>query len=144
MTPVHHALNEYKQTNVDAGVAYADPHMLITMLFDGLQERLSVAKGAIERRDFAVKGQAIGKAMDIIAYLQACLDKERGGDISANLDALYEYLNACLLKASTQNSTALLDEVSGLVKEIELAWSEIRALVTKNPEHQDIPPTAAL
>lgn len=131
MIPVRYALNEYKQTNVDAGAAYADPHTLITMLFDGLQDKLSVAKGAIERRDFAAKGQAIGKAMDIIAYLQTCLDKDRGGEIATNLDMLYGYMTDCLLRASAQNLPALLDEVGSLVREIQDAWSAIRVAANK-------------
>lgn len=131
MIPVRYALNEYKQTNVDAGAAYADPHTLITMLFDGLQDKLSVAKGAIERRDFAAKGQAIGKAMDIIAYLQTCLDKDRGGEIATNLDMLYGYMTECLLRASSQNLPALLDEVGSLVREIQDAWSAIRVAANK-------------
>lgn len=131
MIPVRYALNEYKQTNVDAGAAYADPHTLITMLFDGLQDKLSVAKGAIERRDFAAKGQAIGKAMDIIAYLQTCLDKDRGGEIATNLDMLYGYMTDCLLRASSQNLPVLLDEVGSLVREIQDAWSAIRVAANK-------------
>lgn len=136
MTPARNALNLYQQTNVDAGAAYADPHTLITMLFGGLQERLSVAKGAMERRDYAAKGQAIGKAMDIITYLQACLDKENGGEISANLDALYDYMLDCLLRASAQNKAQLLDEVSGLLREIEGAWAAIRVAANKAPGHE--------
>jgi flagellar protein FliS len=131
MIPVRYALNEYKQTNVDAGTAYADPHTLIAMLFDGLQERLSVAKGAMERKDFAAKGQAIGKAMDIISYLQACLDKESGGEIAANLDMLYEYITGCLLRANARNAPTLLEEVGGLVREIQEAWAVIRTHANK-------------
>jgi len=136
MSPIRHALNEYKQTNVAAAAAYADPHTLITMLFDGLQEKLAVAKGAMERRDFAVKGAAIGKAIDIIVYLQACLDKERGGEIAHNLDTLYEYMMGCLLRASSQNSSGLLDEVSSLVREIGAAWATIQVVANKAPNHE--------
>ncbi len=133
MTPLRHALNEYKQTNVAAGVAYADPHTLIKMLFDGLQEKLSVAKGAMERGDYALKGEAIGTAMDIISYLQACLDKEKGGEIAINLEALYDYMLGCLLRASIDNSGTLVDEVSALIREIESAWDAIRGEANKRP-----------
>ena len=136
MTPLRYALNEYKQTSIAAGTAFADPHTLITMLFNGLQERIAVAKGAMERSDIPVKGQSIGKAMDIITYLQACLDKERGGEIAANLDELYEYLIGCLFRANSENNPALLDEVSGLLREIEHAWSAIRLAANKAPSAQ--------
>ncbi|WP_045226150.1 flagellar export chaperone FliS [Methyloterricola oryzae] len=134
MTPARRALNEYKQTNIDAGAAYADPHTLITMLFDGVQERISIAKGAMERKDFATKGKAISKAMDIIAYLQSCLDKEKGGDLASNLDSLYDYMIRRLLDASSANKPELLDEVSSLLQEVGSAWSAIRVAANKQVE----------
>lgn len=136
MIPLRQALNEYKQTNIDAGAAYADPHTLISMLFEGLLARLSVAKGAMERQDFSAKGESIGKAIDIINYLQACLDKERGGEISASLAALYDYLNTCLLRASAENAPQRLDEVSSLIKEIAGAWTAIRLVANKLPHYE--------
>jgi flagellar protein FliS len=134
MTPARRALNEYKQTNIDAGAAYADPHTLITMLFDGVQERISIAKGAMERKDFATKGKAISKAMEIIAYLQSCLDKEKGGELASNLDALYDYMIRRLLDASSANKPEVLDEVSSLLQEVGSAWSAIRVAANKQAE----------
>lgn len=138
MTPARRALNEYKQTNIDAGAAYADPHTLITMLFDGLQERISIAKGAMERRDYATKGKAISKAMDIIGYLQSCLDKEKGGELAENLDALYDYMIRRLLDASSANKPEWLDEVSSLLQEVGSAWAAIRVSANRQPEMEGI------
>lgn len=138
MTPARRALNEYKQTNIDAGAAYADPHTLITMLFDGVQERIFIAKGAMERKDFATKGKAISKAMEIIAYLQSCLDKEQGGELAVNLDALYDYMIRRLLDASTANKPELLDEVGSLLQEVGSAWAAIRVTANKQPETEPV------
>lgn len=142
MSPARHALNEYKQTSVAAGAAYADPHTLITMLFGGLQEKLAIAKGAIQRKDWGLKGEAISKAMDIVAYLQSCLDKEKGGEIADNLDALYDYMIGCLLTASSQNIPEPLDEVSGLVKEVEQAWAAIRESANRKDDFAPMGNTA--
>jgi flagellar protein FliS len=133
MYQTRQALNEYRQTSIEAGAAFADPHTLISMLFTGLQENLSVAKGAMERKDYAGKGQAINKAMNIIAYLQACLDKDRGGSIAENLDNLYDYCVRRLLDASAENSVLCLDEVSGLLREVQDAWSTIRETANRVP-----------
>jgi flagellar protein FliS len=83
-----------------------------------------------------VKGAAIGKAMDIITYLQSCLDKEGGGEIAHNLDALYGYMIGCLLRASSQNSPGLLDEVSSLMRDVSAAWATIRGVANKAPNHE--------
>lgn len=134
MTPARHALNEYRQTSVTAGAAYADSHALVSMLFDGLQERISIAKGAMERKDYAMKGQAISKAMDIITYLQTCLDKEKGGELAVNLDELYNYVIRRLLEASSANRSEWLDEVSSLLQEVGSAWAAIRVTANRQPE----------
>lgn len=119
------ALDAYQKTSVDAGTYYADPHTLITMLFGGFQEKLSIAKGAMQRGDFAAKGEAIGRAMDIIYYLQSCLDMQNGGSISENLNGLYGYILNQLLTASIQNRVELLDEVGDLIAQIKEAWVAI-------------------
>lgn len=126
MLPAQYALNEYRQTTVDAGAAYADPHMLVSMLFNGLQEKLAVAKGAITRKDHAEKGAALGKAIDIVGYLQGCLDVEKGGELAANLDSLYDYMTERLFKASASNDPSIVDELQGIGGRIQESWDAIR------------------
>ncbi len=129
MKPAHYALKEYQQTQMDAGVAYADPHTLISMLYNALQERMAVAKGAIERQAYGDKARVIGNAIEMLAYLQSCLDVEKGGDIAVNLSRLYAYMIERLFEASSRNDAALLDEVSGLIREINAGWEGIRSEV---------------
>lgn len=126
MRPAQFALNQYRQTTVQASAEYADPHTQIMMLFNGLNEKISVAKGAIQRGELAEKGQAIGRAIEIVGYLQACLDLDNGGEIAVNLDRLYTYVTEQLFYASAQNDQSALDEVGGLIKEIKSAWEAIR------------------
>ena len=83
------ALRQYQQVNTEASAAYASPHRLIQMLMEGAFERIAVAKGCIQRQDFAAKGEQIGKAIDIIGGLRDGLNLDAGGDIAGNLDALY-------------------------------------------------------
>lgn len=126
MRPAQYALNEYRQTSVEASTQYADPHTLIAMLYDGLQERMAVAKGAIARGAYADKGRVLGNAIDMIGYLQACLDLNAGGELAANLNALYTYMTARLVQAGRENNPVLLDEISNLVRTLQSGWSGIR------------------
>jgi len=57
--------------------------------------------------------------------LRASLDKDKGGDIATNLDALYEYIGRQLLSANLDNNEAILDEVSGLLVDVKMAWDAI-------------------
>ena len=104
---------------------YADPHSLITQMFDGAMTRIAQARGAIERKDVAAKGELISHAINIIGSLEACLDYDKGGEISKNLGQLYEYMILTLTQANIHNDRSRLDEVIGLLQEIKSAWVQI-------------------
>lgn len=119
------ALKQYKQVDTQSGVAYADPHRLIQMLMEGALDKLSIAKGCIERDDVAGKGSHISWAISIIDGLRMSLDKDAGGEIANNLDDLYDYMGRRLLQANLNNDIAMLNEVSSLIREIKSAWDAI-------------------
>ena len=119
------AINQYQRVNTQSSIDDASPHQLIAMLINGALSRLSTAKGAIQRQDYAEKGVQLGKSIDIIGGLQSSLDMEAGGDISANLDALYDYMIRRLSEASRNNDMAIVDEVISLLKEIKQGWDGI-------------------
>lgn len=119
------AVNQYQRVNTQGSIEEASPHQLIAMLINGALTRLSTAKGCMERQDYAEKGVQLGKSMDIITGLQSSLDMEAGGDISANLDALYDYMIRRLSEASIKNDMAIVDEVISLLMEIKMGWDGI-------------------
>lgn len=121
----------YAETETYSGVAYADPHTLITLMLDGALKRIAQAKGAIGRKDIAAKGENISSAVAIIGNLEGCLDIEKGGDLARNLSALYEYMNLALTQANAENNIAKLDEVSKLILEIKSAWIQIAPTESK-------------
>jgi flagellar protein FliS len=118
--------NQYRQVGATSEVAGADPHRLIQMLMEGALTRMSQAKGMIEIKNHEGKAKLLGRVMDIISTLQSSLDHEQGGDISANLDRLYDYMNRRLLEASSANDTSMIDEVMSLLLEIKSGWDGIR------------------
>ena len=129
---MHRGINQYQQVGA-AGASFADPHRLIEMLFDGGIDRLAQARGAVHRGDRSAKIKFIGKAFDIIGGLRGGLDLEKGGDIAANLDNLYEYMQRRLVSANARNDAEIIDEVSQLLNEIREAWKASPAEVRKNP-----------
>jgi len=118
---------EYSQVSLQTEVMEADPHKLIQLLLEGALTRLSMAKNFIEQKDFAAKNEKIGRAVDIICALQESLDHERGGEISANLERLYDYMTRRLFEANSTNNADILNEVMGLLSEIKSGWEGIRA-----------------
>jgi len=133
------ALNTYKNVGLESGVAAADPHKLILMLYQGALLAIASAKNQILRKQIAAKGASISKAIKIIDEgLKACLDVEAGGEIGKNLFDLYDYMNQRLLIANLKNDIAILDEVSGLLSELKGAWESIRPTATPSMLPQEI------
>lgn len=116
----------YRKVGLESQLDSASPHKLVVMLFDGALFAVANAQRHMENKEIAAKGQAISKAIDIIANgLQASLDLESGGDIAKQLEALYEYMGQRLLHANLRNDIAALREVSQLLQEIKGAWEKI-------------------
>jgi len=121
------ATKAYARTGVESGVAAADPHKLIAMLYQGALLAIANAKNGILRKDISAKCAAISKAIAIIDEgLNASLDKKVGGELAQNLSALYDYMSRRLLAANLNNDMAALDEVSRLLNDLKGAWDNIR------------------
>jgi len=121
----HNAVQQYNRVGVAAGVEEASPHRLIQMLMEGVIEKITIAKGHMERGETAKKGSHISWAISIVDGLRASLDLNAGGEVAQNLDDLYDYINHRLVTANIENNTDLLDEVTSLLKSIKSAWDEL-------------------
>lgn len=119
-------VNAYANVGLETGIASASPHKLIVMLYDGALVALLSAKTNIAANNIAAKGTAISKAITIIDNgLRASLDKDAGGEIAANLDALYDYMSRRLLHANLKNDVPAIDEVHRLLADLREAWVAI-------------------
>jgi flagellar protein FliS len=119
-------LAAYRSTSAHSGVAAADPHKLVLMLMDGALERIATARGLMSRgTPGAEKAQLLHRAVAIIDELRNSLNFKAGGEVSHNLDALYEYMCTRLVQANAQNKPEWLDEVSRLMNEVRSAWLAI-------------------
>jgi flagellar protein FliS len=111
---------------LDVEVEAASPHKLVLMLFDGALQAIAQATLHIQNGRVAEKGRLISKAIAIVDEgLRASLDHEVGGELSQNLDALYEYCSYQLLQANLRNEPALLAEVGRLLGELRDSWAQI-------------------
>lgn len=122
-----YAMKQYQTVNVHAQVGEASPHRLIQMLLEGGLQRLAQAKGAMQYGNIPLKGELLGKAINIVVGLRDGLDLQKGGELSANLDNLYAYMIQRLSQANLKNDPALIDEVAGLLREIKEGWDSIQA-----------------
>lgn len=126
-------INHYSSIDSYTGVTDADPHQLVQMLLDGALRKISIVKGLMEREQVAKKGEVIGQAISIVSGLRSSLDLSAGGELAANLDNLYEYIERRLLEANLNNDVTILGEVSELLHEIKSAWESIPLESRKAP-----------
>jgi len=115
-------MEQYQGVSVDVAVREADPHELVVMLMDGALKNIHRAKVLMNQGEVKDKAEVISKAVAIVDSLKASLNYEAGGDLVANLEALYDYITRTLVIANSQNSIAKLDEVSALLAEIHAGW----------------------
>jgi flagellar protein FliS len=120
----HNALGQYRTVDAYGAAAAGDRVALISRLLQGAIDRIVTARGHLQRRDLAAKGENLVRAVAMIDGLRVALDHERGGEIATNLERLYEYMVRRLTEANLRNDARLLDEVAGLLGEIRSGWDE--------------------
>lgn len=98
---------------------------LIVLLYSGAIKFLKQSIIAIQHNDINARNQCIGKAMDIIYELNTVLDMEVGGQISKNLRSLYNYMTRRLVVANTRQDVKMIQEVIGLLEELNSGWKAI-------------------
>lgn len=120
------ALAAYAQGGLEASVVGASPHQLVLLLMDGVLAAVRKAGRAMQEGQYEEKGKAIIKAVAILEDgLSGVLDVRAGGELAANLDALYQYCVMRLWEAHQDNDLSKLKEVERLFEPIRDAWYAI-------------------
>ncbi len=119
------ALNEYQQVAIQSKVSNSTPHSLVSMLLQGVLDKLAKAAGAIQRNDIAERGQTISESIRIIDNLRASLDLSNGGTIATGLASLYDYMERRLVEANAHSDARIVEEVVTLINDIKSAWDTI-------------------
>jgi flagellar protein FliS len=129
------AAQHYRQIGVQSRLEDATPVEVVGMLLDGVLVRIAAAKVHLARGEVARKGEAIGRAIQILGGLLESLDPERGAEIADNLERLYEYMQRRLAQANLSNDAQALDEVEALTAGLRDAWSRATAPGGAAPQH---------
>ncbi len=120
-------MNQYRTVDAYGAAAAPDRIQLVLRMMQGALDRIATARGHMRRGEQAAKGEALGRAVRLIDGLRSCLDLQRGGEIAANLGALYDYMTRRLTEANLRNDPRGLDEVAELMEEIRGGWEQMAA-----------------
>tara|TARA_R110002096_G_scaffold17153_5_gene59210 strand:- start:1951 stop:2331 length:381 start_codon:yes stop_codon:yes gene_type:complete len=111
-------------------VMTASPEKLVKMLYDGAIKNLEKSRAGLAEESTSRSqevGQALSKAMGIIGELRASLDHAAGGDISRELDRLYEFVLDQLSQANLQRSAKSVDAAIEVMRTLKEGWDGIAA-----------------
>lgn len=116
-----HASSSYQRSRVMT----SSPAELIVLLYEKLLSNLRGGAIAIRANDVEAKAKKVASATDIIFELLGALDRERGGEVSERLAALYAYMFSRVTEGSRNMDADALDEVSEHVESLLSAWRHI-------------------
>ena len=75
----------YQSAAAHGGVAASDPHRLVVMLLDGALERITTARGCMQRGEMGEKSRLLNRAVSIVGELRSSLDMSAGGQIAIKI-----------------------------------------------------------
>lgn len=121
------AASAYQRINVETSMHTLDQHQLVSLLYQGVLSSVAAARGALARGDVLTKCNSISKAVRILEEgLLTALDREAGGELAQNLEAVYDYALRRLIQANAANDDAMLQEVMRLIEPIAQGWNAMK------------------
>lgn len=112
---------EYRKNSVNG----ASPLQLIIMLYDGALRFMEGGRQAILQQDLSRQNDQLQRAQKIIMELMACLDMDKGGDVSKNLLALYTYVLNELVRANLEDDPEGVQRCVQIISELRESWDAI-------------------
>ena len=119
------AASTYESIDHHVQIEGASAHELVNLLLKGALSKLVKAKRHLLQKNYAAKGEEIGKVIAILTELQSCLNKSVVSDITDNLDMLYTYISQLISTANVNNDADKIDEAYQLLNHIRETWSMI-------------------
>jgi flagellar protein FliS len=123
MTQVTRALRGYRTTQAQT----SSPLELVVLLYDGALRFLADAERALAARDLSARATAVSKTLAIVNELRNTLDLAKGGDVAAELDRLYDFVQDCLLRVTRDHDATALADAQRVLASLADAWRTIAA-----------------
>lgn len=102
------------------------PLGLVCRVLQGTTTAIAKAERHAAGENHAESRKEVTRARALINELRASLDHHQGGEISKQLEGLYEFISSCLLRPTGQADIGDLQEASRIVKAIQEGYDEIR------------------
>jgi len=119
----------YRKTAVEGASGFG----LLISLFDTLAGDLRRAAAAQRRKDFENRCHEVKHASLVIGYLENCLTRSAGGELTRQLSAFYSSLRRKLIEAQVNQSAEIFEREMAVVLRIREYWQrvELRNVATE-------------
>ena len=124
----HAMMKEYKTIDVQSKLEKDDPHEFIKIVLNELLNNMKTLSLALKEgpKVSSVKSRAFSQSLTSIMLLQSSLDFENGQPIAGNLNDLYSFCRAEIIKSYKELSTEGIDNAILIITEIFEAWVQIK------------------
>jgi flagellar protein FliS len=113
--------NEYKHNEIST----SSQGKLIMMMYEGAAKFTKMAIRCMDEGDIAGKATYIGKTHDIINELSVSLDLKKGGEVTARLETLYQFILRQLTLANIKSDRKALESILKVLEPLQDAWSQL-------------------
>lgn len=117
-------MNAYMNQYQNNQILSASPEQILILLYDGSIRFCRQAIHAMEEGNRTLQAEKISKAMAIVCEFANTLNHDVGGEIAADLDALYAFMTRELTRANLKNDRKALETVEGLLTGLRTTWAE--------------------
>jgi len=113
-------LNQYQNNQI----VTAKPEQILILLYDGAIRFVYRAATAIAEKDVEKKNINVNKTVAILSELSATLDHTIGGQVAADLAALYDFMIRELTAVNRTNDQNRLENVRAILTELRDTWAQ--------------------
>lgn len=119
------ARHHYSALAIASRVEGANPHGLVTILYEELMQSLEIVAVALAMDQPLTHNRYLNRARAIFTALIASLDYDQGGSLVELLDHVYRSMARQLEKIVIDRDAAKLDELQTGIKSLSDAWARI-------------------
>jgi flagellar protein FliS len=112
------------RTYWEEDILQAETLKLVQLLYRAAIEAVADARRFLALGLIRDRSRQISRACEILSELHHGLDVDRGGELAARLEQLYEYMQRRLLEANLHQTDGPLDDVETLLRTLLEAWDQ--------------------
>lgn len=112
---------EYKYNQIST----SSQGKLILMMYEGAVKFTMMALKSMDEGDIAGKATYIRKTHDIVNELSVSLDLKKGGEVTARLETLYQFILRQLTLANIKPDRKALESILKVLEPLHEAWSQL-------------------